>query len=134
MIKSFDCGNIDETKRKVFTENFVPQTPKNWMLDEVSWVYIKPYLIKYLIKKTASLYLYSFKRYQNFLLKIEILGFNLKSLQNRARMLKNHKIKYLGVLSGVPSDTRAKKKSVIDFFFIFIKVQVEKSLSLPGKK
>jgi hypothetical protein len=29
-----------------------------------------------------------------------------------------------------------KKKSMIDFFFflIFIKVQVEKSLSLPGKK
>jgi hypothetical protein len=30
----------------------------------------------------------------------------------------------------------SKKKSMIDFFFflIFIKVQVEKSLSLPGKK
>ena len=35
-IKSFDCGNIDGTKRKIFTENFVPQTPENRMLDEVS--------------------------------------------------------------------------------------------------
>ncbi len=29
MIKSFDCGNIDGTKRKIFTENFVHQTPEN---------------------------------------------------------------------------------------------------------
>jgi hypothetical protein len=28
-IKSFDRGNINEKKRKVFTENFAPQTPEN---------------------------------------------------------------------------------------------------------
>ena len=56
------------------------------------------------LKKNASLYLYSFKRYQNFLSKIEILGFYFKSPQNRARMLKNHKIKYLGVLKHAESE------------------------------
>jgi len=40
-------------------------------------------------------------------------------------------------LSGTPLENRAKKKSMVGFFiyfFIFMKVQVEKSLSLPGKK
>ncbi len=55
-------------------------------------------------KKTASLYLYSFKRYQNFLLKIEVLGFYFESLHNRTRMLKNHKVKYLGVLKHAESE------------------------------
>ncbi len=82
MIKSFDCGNIDETKRKFFTENFVPQTPENWMLDEVSWVYIKPYLIKYLNKKKSSwikkprvfIFIHS-KDIKTFCYFVEILGF-----------------------------------------------------------
>ncbi len=70
---------------------------------------LKPYLIKYLIKKTASLYLYSFKRYQNFLLKIVILDFYIYSLQNRAQMLKNHKIKYLGVFKHAESEKHNEK-------------------------
>ena len=79
------------------------------MLDEVSQIYNKPYLIKYLIKKNASLYLYSFKRYQNFLLKIEILGFYFESLHNRTRMLKNHKVKYLGVFKHAESEKHNEK-------------------------
>ena len=60
-------------------------------------------------KKNASLYLYSFKRYQNFLLKIEILDFYIYSLQNRAQMLKNHKIKYLRVLKYAESEKHIKR-------------------------
>jgi hypothetical protein len=59
-------------------------------------------------KKNAILFLYSFKRYQNFLLKIEILGFYFKSLKNRDRMLKNHKIKYLGVFKYAKSEKHIK--------------------------
>ncbi len=57
----------------------------------------------------GSLYLYSFKRYQNFLLKIEILDFYIYSLQNRAQILQNHKIKYLGVLKYADSEKNIKR-------------------------
>jgi hypothetical protein len=43
------------------------------------------------------------------LLKIEILDFYIYSLQNRAQMVKNHKIKYLGVLKNAESEKHIKR-------------------------